>query len=508
MSVLSIIVLSVHFTLLFLLCLFGLHRLSMVFRWLKHRKIKLPAASVFEQLPKVTVQIPLFNERLVAKRIVDAICKLEYPQDRLQIQIVDDSTDITSQIIAERVTYFQQQGIDISHVHRTNRQGFKARALKEAMNEATGEFIAIFDADFIPNPTTLINNIHHFTDQKLGMVQFRWEHLNRQNSQLTKTQAIMLDAHFGLEQHVRCMSGYLFNFNGTAGIWRTATIIDAGHWSADTLTEDLDLSYRAQLAGWKMLYLNDVECPGEIPADMNAFKSQQYRWAKGGVEVMKKMLPTVWRSPIPFKVKLESTFHLSNNLAYLVMLVDTILFLIPSLWLREKHDFLNVWWVDIPLLLLSSGGHLIYLYSGQVVLGHSKLKTLLKLPNLVLLGIQLAMNNSRAAIEALIGKRSEFVRTPKSGDVTNVDSNNKDASINVNVEIIDTTKSISSLQHYKAIAPKGALFELLVSIIYVVVLFWAIQHEHWFMLPFLSLLALGFFTTAVESLRSSMKLSQ
>jgi cellulose synthase/poly-beta-1,6-N-acetylglucosamine synthase-like glycosyltransferase len=524
MSALSIFILVVHFSLLLLLCLFGLHRLSMVARWVYHRRIKLPVPKIYEQFPSVTVQIPLYNERLVAKRIVDATAALEYPSERLQIQIVDDSTDATAEIIAERVAYYQQQGLNISHVHRTNRQGYKAGALKEAMNNATGEFIAIFDADFIPNTDTLINNIHQFTDEKLGMVQFRWEHLNRNNSQLTKTQAIMLDAHFSLEQHVRCVSDYLFNFNGTAGIWRTATIIDAGHWSADTLTEDLDLSYRAQLAGWKMLYLNEVVCPGEIPADMNAFKSQQYRWAKGGVEVMLKMLPTVWRSKISFKAKIESTFHLSNNLAYLVMLTDTLLFLVPSLWLREKHDFLNIWWIDIPLLLLSSGGHLVYLYSGQVVLGHSKWKTFLKLPNLVLLGIQLAMNNSRAGIEALMGKKSEFIRTPKSGDMADIDTTNtvsknsvEAQSINIQSieamnaletpETLEIAEPVSKLKTYKAVAPKGALFELLVSVIYVIVFLWAIKHEHWFMLPFLSLLAIGFFTTAIESLRSSIKLS-
>jgi cellulose synthase/poly-beta-1,6-N-acetylglucosamine synthase-like glycosyltransferase len=498
MSAFSIFILSIHFGLLFLLCLFGLHRVSMVFRWFYHRHEKLPMPLAFEQLPTLSVQIPLYNERLVAERSADAVAALEYPKERLQIQIVDDSTDITSEIIAEKVAYYQQQGINISHVQRTNRSGFKAGALKEAMNDVTGEFIAIFDADFIPRPDTLIKNIHQFTDKKLGMVQFRWEHLNRQNSQLTKTQAILLDAHFGLEQHVRCVSGYLFNFNGTAGIWRTATIIDAGHWSAETLTEDLDLSYRAQLAGWKMLYLNDVECPGEIPADMNAFKSQQYRWAKGGVEVMLKMLPTVWRSNIPFKVKLESTFHLSNNLAYLVMLTDTVLFLIPSLWLREEHQFLNLWWIDIPLLLLSSGGHLIYLYSGQVVLGHSKLKVFLKLPSLVLLGVQLALNNSKAGIEALMGKRSEFVRTPKSGNMADVVIDNP---------TLEPSNTVSKLQAYATVPPKGALFELLISIIYLVVFLWAIKHEHWFMLPFLSLLAIGFFTTAIESLRSNMKLS-
>jgi cellulose synthase/poly-beta-1,6-N-acetylglucosamine synthase-like glycosyltransferase len=250
-------------------------------------------------------------------------------------------------LIRERVGYYQRQGINIEHVQRTNRQGFKAGALKDAMATADGEFIAIFDADFIPSPDTLLKSIHYFSQADIAMVQLRWEHLNRRNSLLTKTQAIMLDAHFGLEQQVRCASNMLFNFNGTAGIWRTSAIIDAGHWSADTLTEDLDLSYRAQLAGWKMQYLNHVTCPGELPADMNAFKTQQYRWAKGGVQVMMKMLKTVWRAKIPVVKKFESTFHLSNNLAYLVMLVDTLFFLVPSLYLRDQYDYMNIWWLDI-----------------------------------------------------------------------------------------------------------------------------------------------------------------
>lgn len=497
MSALSIFIVAAHFFLLAVLCLFGLHRLSMIFRWFKYRKYLPVANKVFSSLPKVTVQIPLYNEKLVAERIIDAIVKLDYPADLLQIQIVDDSTDNTRELVANRVAFHQQQGINISHVHRTNRQGFKAGALKEAMDSATGEFIAIFDADFIPRQDTLIKNMHHFTDEKVGMLQFRWEHLNKKSSLLTKTQAIMLDAHFALEQHIRCASNMLFNFNGTAGIWRTKTIIDAGHWSADTLTEDLDLSYRAQLVGWKMIYLNDVSCPGELPADMNAFKSQQYRWAKGGVQVMLKMLGTVWKAKIPFTKKVESTFHLSNNLAYLVMLTDTLLFLVPSLYLRDKYDFLNIWWLDIPLLIMASGGHLMYLYFGQIVLGRSKSSAFFKIPSLMLLGIQLAINNSRAGLEALLRRESEFVRTPKTGEIEKTN----------NAEKIAKTQEPSK-SHYKAVPPKGAIFEFIIAIVYSIVFIWAIENQHWFMVPFILLLALGFVTTAFNSFRSYYQLSK
>lgn len=498
MSLIGSLLLAIHFLLLVILSLFGLHRLSMVVRWFRYRKFSPVAPDVFEKLPKVTVQIPLYNERLVAKRIVDSIARLDYPADRLQIQIVDDSNDDTSTLIAERVSYYQQQGLNIEHVQRTNRQGFKAGALKDAMATADGEFIAIFDADFIPSPDTLLKSIHYFTQADIAMVQLRWEHLNRRSSLLTKTQAIMLDAHFALEQQVRCASNMLLNFNGTAGIWRTFAIVDAGHWSADTLTEDLDLSYRAQLAGWKMQYLNHVTCPGELPADMNAFKTQQYRWAKGGVQVMIKMLKTVWRTKIPVSKKFEATFHLSNNLAYFVMLLDTLVFLLPSLYLRSQHDLANIWWLDIPLLLMSSGGHIAYLYFGQIVLGRSKIHALTKIPNLVLLGIQLAINNSKAGFEALLGKKSEFVRTPKTGESQN--------SFQTNTEHLSVTEN--KKQHYKPLAPKGALFEFLISAIYTVVLLWAISHQHWFILPFIALLSLGFIMSAINSFYSYYQLSR
>ena len=494
MSSFEITLIVVHFTLLAILCLFGLHRMSMAYRWFRYRDRRPEPQDSFIDLPAVTVQIPLFNERFVAERAIDAVVLLDYPADKLQIQIVDDSTDNTREIVAARVAHHQARGINIQHVHRVDRQGFKAGALKDAMNVATGEFIAIFDADFIPQPSVLRDTIDHFIEDEVGMVQFRWEHLNRFSSKLTESQAMMLDAHFGLEQQVRWASGMLFNFNGTAGIWRTETIIDAGHWSADTLTEDLDLSYRAQLKGWKLVYRNDIASPAELPADMNAFKSQQHRWAKGGVQVMKKMLGTVWRAPLALRQKLEATFHLSNNLAYLVMLTDSLFFLVPTLWLRQQYDIVNIWWVDIPLLVMASGGHLIYLYFGQVALGHSRLKALLNLPRLLLLGIQLSTNNARAGLEALQNQESEFVRTPKSGEA----GDRPDAEAR---SVADLTKAF-----YKAVSPRGAIFELALAVVYALVLVWATLNQHWFMLPFLALLCAGFMASSVDSFRSQRRL--
>lgn len=447
---------------------------------------------MFESYPNVTIQIPLYNERLVAERVIKAVAKIDYPRDKLQIQIVDDSTDETYQLVHRLVTEYLEQGLNIQHLHRSDREGFKAGALKEAMTVATGEFIAIFDADFIPSPFVIRDSIHQFTDDKVAMVQLRWEHLNRHDSKLTETQAMMLDSHFSLEQQVRYKSKGLFNFNGTAGIWRTAAILDAGHWSADTLTEDLDLSYRAQLKGWQLVYLNDQHCPGELPADMNAFKSQQHRWAKGGIQVMKKMLLKVWRSDIQLRHKVESTFHLSNNLAYFIMLVDTTLLLVPSLLIREQLQLPTIWWVDFPLLIFSSGGHLVYFFFGQVALGRSKVQALSSMPRMLLLGIQLAFNNAKAATEALVGHQSEFVRTPKDG-ACEIEA----------AQPISVQRKTSGAQRalYKAISPKGGQFEFLLALIYLTVFIWGIRNEQWFILPFLLLLVVGFFTTALSTLK-------
>ncbi len=493
------LVLGVHFSLLLVLCIFGLHRLSMVLRWYFHRHDEPVANKKFTVLPKLTVQVPLYNERTVAQRVVDAVAAFDYPKDRLQIQIVDDSTDETIGLIAARVTHHKANGLDITHVRRTDRVGYKAGALKHAMQYSTGEFIAIFDADFTPHPSLLRDTIDHFADDVVGMVQYRWEHLNRFSSKLTQTQAMVLDAHFGIEQRVRCSSGVLLNFNGTAGMWRTEAIIDAGHWSADTLTEDLDLSYRAQMRGWKMQYLNAVSCQGELPADMNAFKSQQHRWVKGGVQVMKKLLGKVWRSPISFKAKLEATYHLSNNLAYLIMLFHTTFLLLPSIWIRAYYSMEYILWLDLPLLALSSGGHLVYLVFGQYALKRSMKTAFLNVPRLMLLGIQLAFNNAKAATEALRGKESEFVRTPKSGDL---------GQAALPVDNSENKPSAIAEQLYKTVPPKDAFVELLLAMIYTVVFLWAVYAQMWFVLPFLLLLMLGFVDAAYHSFNGQFKLKQ
>lgn len=492
-DVIAWIVFAIHLLLLAALSVFGMHRLSMVVRWFFYGKRKPNAKGEFEVLPSITVQIPLYNERFVAKRIIEACGCLQYPRHLLHVQIVDDSTDDTKRIVAEEVAKQKALGLNIDHIHRTDRQGFKAGALKEAMELSNGEFIAIFDADFIPPEDVLINNIGYFTRSKLAMLQFRWGHLNRYSSKMTQSQAMMLDAHFGLEQQIRWSSHKLFNFNGTAGIWRKSAIYDAGNWSADTLTEDLDLSYRAQMRGWEMLYLNDVVCPGELPANLNAFKSQQHRWAKGGLQVMRKLFKPIWQQSAPVSLKLEASFHLANNLAYFLMLVDTLFFLLPSLFIREYLQLGTLLWLDIPLVLFSSFGHLIYLFFGQVALGHSKLTALVFIPRLMLLGIQLAFNNARAGFEALVNHQSEFVRTPKSGEQS------------VDQSVRHTAHKIPLPSGYRSIVPNSSVIELFVAITYSIVLLWAMTNEVWIMMPFLLVLIVGFFTTALDSIKHKLK---
>jgi len=492
MELLSWIIIGCHYSLIFLLCLFGLHRLSMAVRWYFYKSYDPKPKSTFATLPRVTVQIPVFNERFVAARIIDCAVKLDYPKELLHIQVVDDSTDDTYNAIQDKVNEYKEQGFRIDHEHRTNRVGFKAGALKEAMEHTDGEFIAIFDADFLPRPDFIMQSIHHFTDPKVGMLQARWEHLNKDANTLTKVQTMMLDAHFSLEQQVRCASKKLFNFNGTAGIWRTSTIIHAGHWSADTLTEDLDLSYRAQLKGWEMVYLNDLGCPAELPSNIEAFKSQQHRWAKGGTQVMLKMLKTVWRAPIKLSTKIESTFHLGNNLAYLVMLVDTLIFLIPSIFARTYLHLEHLFWLDFWLLSLSSGGHLVYLFYGQVALGLSKRFALWHLPWLLVLGVQLAFNNARAGLEALTDSQSEFVRTPKSGELDEAVITQQTAQPRTQQTQASTQQKNAPKTFYKARVPKTQLGEMCVAAIYACVFVWSLINQVWFTLPFLLVLIVGF----------------
>ena len=396
------------------LSLYGLHRYHMLRLFFRHRRKRLTAHDHFEELPAVTVQLPMYNEFHVVERLLDAVAGIDYPRDRFQVQVLDDSQDDTRARARNAAQRLAATGLDIEYVNRDSRVGYKAGALAAGLGRASGEFVLILDADFVPNPDILQRSIHFFTDPGIGMVQMRWGHLNRTHSLLTRIQSIFLDGHFVIEHTARNGSGRFFNFNGTAGIWRKSAIETAGGWQHDTLTEDLDLSYRAQLKGWKFLFLPDVEIPGEVPVEMNAFKLQQHRWTKGAVQTAKKILPRVWRSPVPLQVKVEATFHLTGHFSYVLMLLMSLLTL-PVLHIRTQLGWERMLIVDLPLFSLAtmalSG---FYITSQRVLYKHWK-RQIKYLPMLMALGMGMCINNARAVLEALVGHQSSFRRTPKYG---------------------------------------------------------------------------------------------
>jgi cellulose synthase/poly-beta-1,6-N-acetylglucosamine synthase-like glycosyltransferase len=367
--------------------------------------------SNFECKDMVTIQLPIFNELYVVERLIDAVCTIDYPKDKLEIQVLDDSTDETVEIASRIVEEKKKLGFDISYIHREDRTGYKAGALKEGLAIAKGKYIAIFDADFIPRKNFLKKTLSFFNDDKVGMVQTRWEHLNGNYSILTKAQALALDGHFVIEQSVRNKAGFFINFNGTGGVWRKDCIEDAGNWHADTLTEDLDLSYRAQLNGWKFIFLKDFTSPAELPSEINALKAQQFRWTKGAIETAKKILPVVWKSNIPLRVKLQSTFHLSNNLVFPFILLAAILN-VPLIFIKNSGSH-EVYFALMSVFVLAFiSTFLFYLYSQKDIRSDWRKKIVL-FPLFMAGSMGLAVNNSRAVFEGLMNRKSEFVRTPK-----------------------------------------------------------------------------------------------
>ncbi|MCE7934359.1 MAG: glycosyltransferase [Chlorobi bacterium CHB2] len=407
--------LIVYFAALLVLAFFGMYGLVMVIHYLRLRPAD-PTPSKgggLSRHPHVTVQLPLFNELHVAERLVEAVCRLNYPLDRLEIQILDDSTDSTTKMLANLTRRKRRLGINIHHIHRTNRQGFKAGALKEGLATATGEFIAIFDADFVPEPEFLAETIPHLlADPQLGLVQARWEHINHDYSLLTRMQAMALDAHFAMEQQVRNRAEYFINFNGTAGIWRKSCILDAGNWESDTLTEDLDLSYRAQLRGWRFLYLNDVTVPAELPAEINGLKSQQFRWTKGAIETAKKHLLRVWLSRQPLRTKIHATFHLTSNIVFPFILLVGILN-VPMVFLKANNPELSRYFDLMSAFIFASvSSFLFYLFAQRDIRPDWRNRMFL-FPIFMAGTMGLAVNNTKAVIEAVISHRSAFNRTPK-----------------------------------------------------------------------------------------------
>jgi cellulose synthase/poly-beta-1,6-N-acetylglucosamine synthase-like glycosyltransferase len=414
------IVLIGYFVSLSILFIFGLHGFILLYYHRKYKDVNFDTANNYTENPKVTIQLPLFNELYVVERLIEKVCEIEYPKEKLEIQVLDDSTDETIYVVAKAVEEKKKLGFNIEHIRRNNRVGFKAGALKEGLKTASGDFVAIFDADFIPHSDFLNKTLKFFSDEKVGMVQTRWEHLNGEHSLLTRAQALALDGHFVIEQTVRNKAGFFINFNGTGGIWRKSCIEDAGNWHADTLTEDLDLSYRAQLNGWKFVFLKDFTSPAELPSEINALKSQQFRWTKGAIETAKKILPLVWKSDVPLRIKLYSSFHLTNNIVFPFILLAAILN-VPLIFIKNSGGY-ELYFAFMSIFVLAFiSSFLFYLYSQKDIHPDWR-KRIVLFPVFMAGSMGFALNNSRAVFEGLLNRKSEFVRTPKFKLVSEKDS--------------------------------------------------------------------------------------
>ncbi|WP_445731204.1 cellulose synthase family protein [Mariniflexile sp.] len=406
---------------LLLIFMYALAQLNLLMNYLASKKVKDNSPtfdfSKPEEIPYVTIQLPVYNEMYVMERLLDNIAKMDYPNNKLEIQVLDDSTDETVETTRAHVEALKATGLDIKHITRTDRTGFKAGALKEGLKIAKGEFIAIFDSDFLPEPDWLKRTVPYFKDENIGVVQTRWGHLNRNYSILTKIQAFALDAHFTLEQVGRNSKGHFINFNGTAGLWRKTCIIDAGNWEGDTLTEDLDLSYRAQLKNWKFKYLENVETPAELPIVISAARSQQFRWNKGGAENFRKMLWRVLKSEnISSKTKLHGLLHLLNSTMFLNVLIVAVLS-IPMLYIKNEYTHLKPYFYVMSFFVVSSIIFFICYWFMYKNMYGSGFKNFIRYIGMFFVFFSIAMgfslHNSIAVLEGHWGKKSEFVRTPK-----------------------------------------------------------------------------------------------
>lgn len=472
--------LALYCVTLTLLSIFGLHRFYTTYLYYKTKGADSEPESEFDQLPLITVQLPVFNEMYVVERLINAVTAMEYPKALMEVQVLDDSTDDTTEIAKRVVEAKRAEGYDITHIRRKGRLGFKAGALELGLKVAKGEFVAIFDADFVPTPDFLVKTIHHFTDSKVGMVQARWDHMNRSYSALTEVEALFLDGHFIFEHGARSASGRFFNFNGTAGVWRKSCIQDAGGWQHDTLTEDLDLSYRAQIKGWKFKFLPDLLAPAELPVEMNSFKSQQHRWAKGSIQTAGKILPALLKSDQPFKVKVEACFHLMSNFAYLLMLLLSLL-MPASIFIRSVRDWKLAAMLDLPVFALATASvGCFYILTYKEATG-KWLKGILYLPVLLSVGIGLCVNNSRAVMEALLGKVTGFERTPK-------------------YNVLKPGDSSWVEKKYRGVNNKFTLIELALGIYFTGALYMALDRGLYSPIPFLLLFQVGFLYVSFQSL--------
>jgi len=484
MSLIEIALLGSYFVTLVILAVFGLHRYMMVYLYFRHKDRRALPAPLPARLPRVTVQLPLYNEMYVVDRLLDSVVKIRYPRELLEIQVLDDSSDETAAIAAAAVDRYREQGFDIRYLHRGDRAGFKAGALEAGLRVANGQFVLIFDADFVAPPDILEKTLGHFEDPKVGMVQVRWGHVNRGYSLLTQVQSVLLDGHFILEHGGRNRGGRFFNFNGTAGLWRREAIADAGGWQHDTLTEDLDLSYRAQLRGWRFVFVQDVVSPAEIPVEMNAFKSQQHRWAKGSIQTCIKLLPTILASDLPLPIKVEATFHLTANFGYLLMVLLSVL-MFPAMVIRYNMGWYEMMIVDVPLFLGATMSVCsFYLMSQREVCGEGWRSRIKYLPAVLGVGIGLSVNNAKAVIEALLGHGSEFNRTPKYR--------------------VETATDDWKQKRYRGTMSFVPFIELLLGIYFSVMAAYALVNQIYGTLPFILIFQCGFLYTAALSLFENM----
>ncbi|HWQ08278.1 MAG TPA: glycosyltransferase [Holophaga sp.] len=467
------IVLATYFTILTILSIYGAHRLWMLLLYYRNKKNPPQPKGGPDYLPMVTVQLAIFNEVNVVERLMDYVVRMDWPKEKLEIQMLDDSTDDTVKVAQAVCERYRMLGYDISYIHRTDRTGFKAGALDNGLKTAKGEFVAMFDADFLPTEDFLRKAVPHFADDKIAFIQGCWDHLNRDFSLLTQVQAILLDGHFIFEHTARHRSNAFFNFSGTAGMWRVAAIADAGGWEHDTITEDADLSYRAQLKGWRGVYLKDLVVPAELPVEVNAFKSQQHRWAKGNAQVIRKLMKTLLTSKESIHTKAECWFHLTANCNYMLMVVLAVI-MVPCMYFRAGTPARTLLLTDGPFFMLNAVSVGLYFGLSQREVKNNKgwLKRLKYIPALMSLGIGLGLNQAKAVLEGFFTNDIEFKRTPKLG--------------------VDEHGKAISKRAYKVPKSLITFLDLAFAVYYFVAMLVAIYIRKWASVPFLWLFFSGF----------------
>jgi len=480
------IILNIYLVALIVVGIFSLEAIFLGYKFWQGKK-RTTSGRNTDYCPKITVQLPIYNELYVVERLIQSVCSLDYPKEKLQIQVLDDSDDVTRDICENLVIQSKESGFNVSLIRRGNRDGFKAGALKEGLKSAEGELIAIFDADFLPPSDFLSKTVSLFVDSTIGMVQTRWDHLNENYSMLTRAQAFGLAGHFVVEQNGRNSAGFFMNFNGTAGIWRKTCIEDAGNWQDDTLTEDLDLSYRAQMRGWKFLFLNDVVTPAELPAEINALKSQQYRWTKGAVETARKILPKLWRSDLPLKIKLHSTLHLTNNFVYPFILILALLNL-PLILIKKNVPESDIFFIIFAFFLLSFGASFLFYALSQKTLYKDWKKRMLLFPLFMSGSMGFSINNTRAVLQGLFKVRTPFIRTPK-------------------YELIGTRGTFSG-KKYSISTDKMVIVEILMSLYSCLGVVIAVYYFELGIVPFMLMFFAGFSLIGYLSIKHNLNLKQ